>query len=244
MDKEQQIGITETGEIAFNLEAFDNLRRCNIIITKRLTDELINKLIEHQNKCILHLTVTGMGGSKLEPFVPSMEQTRNKLNQLLEKGFPIRQIVLRIDPIIPTPKGVKTALKVVKTFIDTGITRIRWSSLDMYNHVKERFDNENIKKPYETFHADRVKINGLYTVLESVCYINNIELEACGEPGFDPTPCISQKDIDILGLTDEIQLIGSAEQRDGCCCPKNKIQILKQKPTQCENKCLYCFWKG
>ena len=98
--------------------------------------------------------------------------------------------------------------------------------------------------PYDTFHANKVLINGLYSILESVCYINDMELEACGEPGFDPTPCISQKDIDILGLSDEIKLIGNAEQRHGCSCPANKVQILKQKPAQCENKCLYCFWKS
>lgn len=120
---------------------------------------------------------------------------------------------------------------------------MRWSSLDMYNHVKERFTEEHIKMPYDTFHANKVLINGLYSILESVCYINDMELEACGEPGFDPTPCISQKDIDILGLSDEIKLIGNAEQRHGCSCPANKVQILKQKPAQCENKCLYCFWK-
>lgn len=243
MEKNQQVGITETGEIAFNLEAFDNLKKANIIITKRLTDKLIEKLIENKDKCILHLTVTGMGGSKLEPFVPSLEITRDKFNKLISDGFPVNQVVLRIDPIIPTPKGVQTALKVIKAFIDSGINRIRWSSIDMYNHVKERFNDEGIKLPYESFHADKVKINGLYTVLESVCYINNIELEACGEPGFEPTPCISQKDIDILGLTNEITLEGNAEQRSGCNCPSNKIQILKQKPERCENKCLYCFWK-
>lgn len=244
IEKDNQVGTTETGEIAFNLEAFDNLKKANIIITKRLTDKLIDKLIEFKSKCILHLTITGMGGTKLEPLVPSLEISKQKFDLLISKGFPVKQVVLRIDPIIPTPKGVQTALKVLKTFINSGIKRVRWSSLDMYNHVKERFTEEHIKMPYETFHANKVLINGLYFILESVCYINDMELEACGEPGFDPTPCISQKDIDILGLSDEIKLIGNAEQRHGCSCPSNKIQILKQKPSQCENKCLYCFWKS
>lgn len=244
IEKDNQVGITETGEIAFNLDAFNNLRKANIIVTKRLTDKLIDKLIEFQDKCILHLTITGMGGTKLEPLVPSLEMSKQKFDLLISKGFPVEQVVLRIDPIIPTPKGVQTALKVLKTFRDSGIRRIRWSSLDMYNHVKERFTEEHIKMPYDTFHASKVLINGLYSILESICYINDMELEACGEPGLDPTPCISQKDIDILGLSGEINLIGSAEQRHGCSCPSNKVQILKQKPAQCENKCLYCFWKG
>ena len=44
--KSQRIGTCEAGEIAFNLDAFDRLYKANIIITKRLTDELIEKLIE------------------------------------------------------------------------------------------------------------------------------------------------------------------------------------------------------
>lgn len=242
METNQQIGITENGEVAFNLDIFDNLKRANIIITKRLTDNLIDKLIEHQDKCILHLTVTGMGGSKLEPFVPTVEETYDKFTQLIDKGFPIKQVVLRIDPIIPTPKGVQTALKVIKLFINNfNIKRIRWSSLDMYKHVLERFKEENIKPPYETFNANIVKINGLYSILQGICYVNDIDLEACGEEGYH-TPCISQKDLDILQITD-IKLIGSAEQRKTCGCPSNKTELIKGKPQRCPNKCLYCFWK-
>lgn len=49
----QNIGITEAGEIAFNLDVFDNLYDCNIIITKRLTDKLIEKLVQYKDKIIL-----------------------------------------------------------------------------------------------------------------------------------------------------------------------------------------------
>ena len=216
MDKNQQVGITESGEIAFHLEAFNNLRRANIIITKRLTNQLIEKLIEHKDKCILHLTVTGMGGTKVEPFVPTYKETFNKFGELIEKGFPIEQVVLRVDPIIPTPKGVKTALEVIKLFINNyNIPRIRWSSLDMYEHVKERFKENKIPL--------------------------DITLEACGESGYK-TPCVSQKDLDILRIKD-IELIGSAEQRKHCSCPSNKVEILGIKPERCNNKCLYCYWK-
>ena len=70
LPKDQRIGICEAGEIAFNLDAFDRLYEGNIIITKRLTNAVNKKLVEHQDKIILHLTVTGMGGSRIEPFVP------------------------------------------------------------------------------------------------------------------------------------------------------------------------------
>ena len=45
MKKDNFVGITESGEVAFNLDVFDNLYNANIIITKRLTDNLIKKIV-------------------------------------------------------------------------------------------------------------------------------------------------------------------------------------------------------
>ncbi len=109
-------GTTETSDPSFHLELFDILYDGNIIITKRLTDKLIDKLVENKDKCILHLTITGMAGTKLEPLVPTKEINFDKLTLLLSKGFPLEQIVLRIDPIIPTKKGIETAISVIEYF--------------------------------------------------------------------------------------------------------------------------------
>lgn len=237
------VGITETGDPAFNLEIFDNLCEANIIITKRLTTKLIEKLVEHKDKCVLHLTCTGLGGSKLEPLVPTTEETFKKFTELIEKGFPVKQVVLRVDPIIPTKKGRATALNVFKMFKDSGITRIRYSSFDMYPHVKERFKESEIPLPFETFHADKLLINAIVNVVNTAAFMMGATAEACGEPGIESTGCISQKDIEILGLEDKIKLVGNADQRSSCLCGGNKIQLIKKKPSRCENMCLYCFWK-
>lgn len=242
-DKTQRCGITEAGEIAFNLSAFDNLYDCNIIITKRLTGNLIEKLIENKDKIILHLTCTGYGSTVLEPFVPTIEQTHEKFLQLIEKGFPIRQVVLRIDPCIPTEKGKQTMINVIETFKNDKITRVRFSILDMYKHVKERFTDKGLPIPYDTFHAplqDRLEI---YEILKAYGSNFNFDVEVCGEPDIESISCLSQKDIDILGLKDKITLVGNKEQRKSCHCPANKTELLRGKPHRCENSCLYCFWK-
>lgn len=240
--KNHLIGITETGDPFSNLDIFDNLYRANIIITKRLTDKLIDKLIEHKDKCILHLTCTGLGNSVLEPMVPSKEITFEKFNKLIEKGFPVEQVVLRIDPIIATTKGIQTALGVIKLFKNSGITRIRYSSFDQYKHVVERFNQAGIPLPQKDFDAPKENIILLSEYMYAASIIMGAELEVCGEKNLNTTGCISQKDIDILGLTDEIILIGNADQRDSCLCPSNKRQLIKSKPGRCSNNCLYCFW--
>jgi|ERR1019366_1379350 hypothetical protein len=243
IEKDQQIGITETGDICFHLEAFDDLCRANIIVTKRLTAKLIAKLVEHKDKCIFHFTITGMGNSKLEPMTPSKEQSFKMFNNLITAGFPVEQVVLRVDPIIPTSKGIVTAMGVLKLFKDSGITRIRYSSFDMYEHVKERFAAEGIKLPFETFHADLKDRKILDTTINDCAFMMNAQVEACGEPGIQTTGCISIRDLEILGLQDEIMLVGSANQRGSCSCASNKTQLIKCKPAPCENGCVYCFWR-
>ena len=119
MDKSQRFGTTEISDPCFHLEIFENLYDGNLIITKRLTPAFIDKLVENKNKCILHVTCTGMGGSKIEPLVPPKETTYNRVVELIDKGFPVEQIVLRVDPIIPTEKGITTAISVIELFKET-----------------------------------------------------------------------------------------------------------------------------
>ena len=245
LPKAQKIGTTESGEIAFNLDAFDRLYKGNIIITKRLTDKLIEKLVEHQEKIILHLTVTGMGGTRIEPLVPKAEDTHKALVKLIEAGFPVSHVVIRVDPIVPAQKGLNTALDVITAFGGLGIKRLRFSFLDNYKHVKKRFEEEGIPELYNgEFHAPLKERLFCAKKIEEVAHDAGFDsVEACGEPGIESISCLSQKDIDILGLTDEITLEGSAEQRDSCGCPANKSELIKVKPHQCEHGCLYCYWR-
>ena len=239
-----RIGTTESGEIAYNLDAFDRLYKANIIITKRLTDKLIEKLIEYKDKIILHLTVTGMGSTRIEPFVPNPQATLEKLQKLIDGGFPTDHIVLRVDPIVPTFKGLNTATSVLRLFRGLGIKRVRISFLDNYKHVRERFKEIGVELYNGEFHAplkERLKYLTAIKYCAEECGYESVE--ACGEPGIESVPCLSQKDIDILGLTDDITLEGSKGQRNSCHCPSNKKELLKIKPHKCNNGCLYCYWK-
>ena len=243
MKRDQYVGTTETGDIAFDLAAFNRLHEANIIITKRLTDKVIDGLVANNDRCILHLTVTGWGGASVEPLAPDTAWSRRQFDKLIARGFPVEQAVLRIDPIILTQDGLDRVDGVLAAFADSGVKRYRISFLDMYRHTRERFLNAGFRLPQEGFYAPlQLRLQALLR-LKAAATKTGFELEVCGEPGIPSTPCVSQKDIDILGLTGEIILRGSAKQRDACGCPSNKKQILTHKPGRCGNKCLYCYWK-
>jgi DNA repair photolyase len=243
--REQRIGVTETSDPCFHLDIFRRLYKGNIIITKRLTDKFIEKLVEHKDKIILHLTCTGFGHSIIEPFVPSVEELHKKFIELIEKGFPIEHVVLRVDPIVPTDKGIETAISVLRAFGGLGIPRVRISFLDNYAHVKKRFNEAKIEELYGgNFHAPLYLRIHYSNIFEKAAKENGFEvIESCGEPSMESTPCLSQKDIEILGLSDDIVLEGSAEQRTHCKCPSNKSELIKEKPQRCQHKCIYCYWR-
>lgn len=234
-----KFGITERGDAGIDFSWVDKLLDANIIISKYLNDGLINELVLNKDKIIFHMTCTGFGESVIEPNVHNFWWTHQQALKLIDCGFPVEHIVLRLDPIIPTEKGISTADGVLDCFLDAGIRRVRYSFLDMYPHVKERFAQARLPLPYSTFCAPKAMIDNAMKMLD--CYEDKYELEACAENTKHQLGCISQKDFDILGITEQAEPAGF--QRKGCMCIAGKTELLSSK-VQCPNKCLYCYWKN
>ena len=233
-----KIGITERGDAGLDFSWTMKLEKFNIIISKNLNNQLIENLIEFRDKIIFHHTITGWGKSILEPNVPLLHESYDRFLQLINDGFNIKQYVLRIDPIIPTKDGLEKAKLVLEQFKDSGVKRVRFSFFDMYPHVKERFIQNDVMLPYETFHAPQELIENGLKLIEQ--YEDVYSFESCGEALKYRAGCISKKDLQIMGINEE--LIGASYQRPLCLCPRNKTELLDSR-KQCAHKCLYCFWK-
>lgn len=63
------IGITETSDPCFHTDWETRLLAANIIISKELSFEMTENLLIVQDRVIFHHTVTGQGGTVLEPGV-------------------------------------------------------------------------------------------------------------------------------------------------------------------------------
>ena len=136
-----------------------------------------------------------------------------------EKGMKINEIILEVLKNTQKVDGRK------KTQSDIA------SALGVKPQVvNDRLKNENMK------------VNTAIELLEEMGYEI---VQTCGEPGFESTPCISQMDIDILGLSDSITLEGNKGQRASCNCPSNKRSLLKwENKNSCKHECLYCYMKN
>ena len=235
-----KIGITERGDAGIDFKWVKKLEKVDfaILITKSVNDKFIEEILKVKDKAILHATITGYGGTMLEPNVKDIDWSVNQLNKLIELGFPKEQIVLRLDPIIPTDKGLFTMEEVLKAIKPLGIKRCRISFLDMYKHVKERFNENDIRIPYYSFNPPQYMIDNFHKKIEP--WKDIYEFEACAELIECRIGCVSQKDANILNKTIDFQ--GNINQRGNCLCPLNKYELLSNK-KQCPHGCLYCYWK-
>lgn len=245
-------GITERGDAGVDLSWEYNLKEnINIIISKKLTDELIEALIRNKDRVIFHHTVTGYGGRITEPNVPKVEWSFSQAKKLFEKGFPMEQYVLRVDPIIPTEIGIKRAMNVINNWIKFGCIRVRYSFIDTYNHVRERFSKVGLEFPWEGFTAPKSMQDDFLLAIKSVsidyyksAWVHNPDNGACFESCAEYTEhklgCISNRDYEILCLPEPVA--GASQQRKSCSCIGTKTELLTQ-PKQCANGCLYCYWK-
>jgi len=241
-----RVGITERGDAGLDLSWVGKLNLVDfaIVITKNpIYREFHEALIDNKSKLILHVTCTGFGGSKLEPNVPEPMRVLKAVRVLIKNGFPAEQIVLRIDPIIPTPKGIQTAIDIIGFFhrYCSPVKRVRYSFIDMYPHVIERFKSARIRLPFDGFHAPKAMRDDAVTQLNAIASAYDLRLESCAESNEHASGCISQLDAQILHKELPAQLYKG--QRRNCLCPAGKTELLTNA-RRCPHNCVYCYWKG
>ena len=243
-----KIGITERGDASRDFSWVNKLDKIDgaILITKNITDKFIEAVLPYKDNVILHATVTGYGHTKLEPHVMHWKKSLTQIQKLIELGFDKDHIVLRIDPIIPTDKGITLFDEVFLSGYRLGLRRFKISVIDMYPHVRDRFTEAGIKLPYgENFTASDEQFAMLDKIIANIRFTySDACIECCTEPKLqNPVKigCVSNKDVEILGL--ELQDKNKAGyQRSGCLCLSCKTELLNNK-YRCPNGCLYCYWK-
>jgi DNA repair photolyase len=233
MNNSFKIGITERGDATIHeKEWLKKIDKMNMAILISKDVPTIDSLMRYKNKIILHTTITGYGGTQLEPNVNKPEIIFDKLDYIVNNGFPKNQIVIRIDPIIATDKGIDIAENIINKAIQFKFSRIRFSFLDLYPHVINRFKQANIEIPKQNNNKCLNMINK---------YDKLITFESCAENTKYAIGCVSSRDLEILGINTSVLSGNKSKQRFSCLCCSEKTEMLNHK-NRCNNKCLYCYW--
>ena len=242
-----KIGITERGDAGVYFQ--DVLRKLPevdgaILITKNPKIILNSLHMLEPYKVIIHATITGYGGSVIEPNVPPSKETLPAYKELVKQLGPER-VVLRVDPVVPTPKGIETACNIIAHTQ----SRLRVSVLDLYRHVIERFHEECphlLDKLVSVDFGDGVLYENSLHARKSVRVpllrtLKALGAEICGEPDVECTGCVSERDLTALGIKlDKVIKVGI--QRHYCQCLDIKTELLHHK-EKCPHGCLYCYWR-
>lgn len=260
-----RIGITERGDAGLDLSWLEKTNACDgmILITKNANDRFAGAVMELRAKnfpCVVHATCTGWGGTRLEPFVPRPSEQIANVMRLVGMGFPQENIVLRIDPIIPTERGLTAVGNLVRYAAAHGLdfdkTRIRISVLDEYRHVKDRMVRRGLPTVYpagqfQASPANFAYVHGrLATVRDAMKneFGTDLKFRCCAEPMLDDpdlfihTGCVSAEDLRLMGLP-EIESGTNPQNRNGCECLSCKYELLENRHP-CAHSCVYCYWKG
>lgn len=247
-----KIGITERGDAALDFSWVKACRenKCDayILITKNISPAFQSQVLAHlDSPILLHATCTGWGGTLMEPNVPPYRAQLEAAQRLIQRGFPRENIIIRVDPIIPTEEGLRRAAKVLDALPQYGLenNRIRISILDGYPHALQRmrlrgFDTGELRfKPSES--QKKAVRDMLY---DRAC---GCRYETCAEPGLLDTNCeigcVSERDLEALGLANDAKdLAINPQRRNGCRCLSAKTELLS-RPHPCVHNCAYCYWK-
>lgn len=259
--KAPAIGITETQDVGLDLSWAGKMHTVDgaVIITKNPgAAGFRDAVLDNKSKVILHATVTGNGHTVFEPNVPAWQQALEDLRAIISAGFPAQNVVLRCDPIIPTPQGLTNAHLMLEAFADSfpDVSRVRVSILDNYPHVRKRFEDAGIKPLYGgAFTAPYMStVQTARMLAEALRKRPDIRIECCAEPTLSRvadgdglisirhTGCVDEEDLRLLGITLPEDMLRNRQNRNGCRCLACKKQLLG-RPGHCPHGCLYCFWK-
>ena len=204
----------------------------------------LRKILEKIDQVYLLLTVTGLGGTYLEPRVPPYERIFEVLPKVIDVIKDPRRINIRYDPLIDVTISGKRITnideglfeKISKMAGELKIPIIRTSYVTLYPKVMKRFKRYNIKP----LNHEKEEIEGFISnYMMPIAAKYNIEVKTCVFPSLTKGGCIDGHLLTSLHPKGEpCSLAKDRGQRPGCQCTKS-IDIGKW--YSCFHGCLYCY---
>lgn len=128
----------KSGDPCYKIDEWRNkLTDINVFQTKQLTDEFIDVVIQEKHRIFLHVNITGMGKTMLEPNIPSVKQTFFQLKKLIDSGFPSKQILVIVNPILPNNNGLNSLKLLLRLFTEFRQLRLRFIKFRILSYASK-----------------------------------------------------------------------------------------------------------
>ena len=214
-----------------------------------LSHTALRTLVCELQNPILQLTVTGLGGTLLEPGIPTADQIFNIMPALIDlfKGDPER-IRWRFDPILYQKNGIQTFASLAERMSNLGINECT-ISFPTYFSLKGALETQFESAAIPKWNSD-VQQQFLQELV-NVANALKITLRACAQPiisemqpGIQPATCIDANLFQCLHPQKRpLILPKDYSQRKHCNCVQSE-DIGSYTKHLCYGGCAYCYSKA
>lgn len=205
----------------------------------------VRKCFEELNQIYILMTVTGLGGTPLEPFAPETKEVFDQLPRIIEFIGSPQRLAIRYDPLMDVVYKRKIHLsnldvnlftEILEKAHSLGIKRIIVSYVTLYQKVIERLkrnDFEIVDHKMEEI-TDFIK-NKMMPRVEKL----EMELSTCVLPDLTTKGCIDGETLTLLHpKLEPCSKVKDPSQRETCHCTKS-YDIGQW--FSCYHNCLYCY---
>jgi len=209
----------------------------NLIYNQNLRDVLAT-----YSQLYIHLTITGLGGTPLEPRIPQWQEVAAMLPQLVKLVGRPERISWRFDPIITVACADEVFANfqlfpvIAKHIAQHGITVCRTSWASPYKKVLRRIKQKGFVLQTSSHEEQLLQARQMEEILNSL----GMKLCYCSMEGFERSRCI---DGNLLSKLHPDGLLCSVKkargQRTLCGCTES-IDI-GWYTLKCGHGCLYCY---
>lgn len=208
-------------------------------------------VLENKYRIFLHLYLTGLNQTPLEPRIPDVGTTFYQLNKLIDRGFSQEQLLVVVDPVLPNYNGIKVLELILRLFTEFKELRlrfIRFRVLTYSIHEKDKYipGNKSIAQRKETkqFYAYLIKINDFwkdyYKLIDRYKAIISVDV---GEEAL-----IGVRELMALGYRNEWKDATGTSRKIIEYENGNKykpiVNTISGRLIRCQNRCVLCPFYG
>ncbi|KPL00298.1 MAG: hypothetical protein AMJ90_08460 [candidate division Zixibacteria bacterium SM23_73_2] len=210
-----------------------------------LKHKKLNKTLKSLDQVYVLLTITGLGGTELEPNAPSNEKVLQLLPKLIDFLGSSKRLAIRYDPLLDvyykdevhlTNIDMEIFKNLLKDIKGSGIERVITSYITLYPKVVKRLEKNNFRVVPHS--KDEIE-NFIQKRMIPLCEKENLKLNTCVLPDLTTTGCIEGKLLSELHPEKErCSLAKDQSQRPNCHCTKS-LDIGEW--FSCYHGCFYCY---